>query len=315
MSTQLPILNSNTGLNEKRIRYFYAIMQVGSMRQAADQLDVEQSVISRQIQQLEIDLSVSLFERKANRLVPTEAAWLMMTHVKERFAQEEALIYALSELNEARRGRVHLVSGEGFVPYLVNNVLTKFYAQRPNVDFALILLSMNELVRHIVEDKAHIGLAYIANLPPEIEVLAEKHEPVCVICAKDHPLASLPQPISLRETLPYSVAIMPSGYGFRQMVDAAELHEKIKFKRGLITNSVRALKHFAASGLGISFMRQDDALSEEMADKLVAIRTTCPILESAKAQLIVHKGRLLPAAALELIDVLINSKIFQKTED
>lgn len=312
MSTQLPILNSNTGLNEKRIRYFYAIMQVGSMRQAADQLDIEQSVISRQIQQLEIDLGVSLFERKSNRLIPTEAAWLMLTHVKERFAQEEALIHALSELNEARRGRVHLVSGEGFVPYLVDNVLTKFYEQRPNIEFALILLSMNELVRHIIEDKAHIGLAYIANLPPEIEVLAERNEPVCIICPKDHPLADLPQPISLRAILPYAVAIMPSGYGFRQMVDAAELHEKIKFKRGLITNSVRALKHFAASGLGVTFMRQNDALLEDMPDKLIAIRTNCPILESAKAQLIVHRERLLPAAATELIDVLIHSKIFQK---
>lgn len=314
--TQLPVLNNNVGLNEKRIRYFYAIMQTGSMRQAADQLDVEQSIISRQIQQLETDLGISLFERKSNKIIPTEAAWLMMTHVKERFAQEDALIHALTELNEARRGRVNFVSGEGFVPYLVNNVLTKFYEQRPNVEFALILLSMNELVRHIVEDKAHIGLAYIASLPPEIEVLAEKHDPVHVICSVDHPLTRLPQPISLRELLPYSVAIMPSGYGFRQMVDAAELHEKVKLKRGLITNSVRALKHFAASGLGISFMRKDDVLSDSiMAANLVTLRTNCPVLESAKAQLIVHRERLLPAAAKELIDVIINSNIFEKTKD
>lgn len=311
MSSQLSILNNNTGLNEKRIRYFYAIMQLGSMRQAADQLDVEQSVISRQIQQLEFDLGVRLFERKANRLIPTEAAWLMLTHVKERFAQEEALIHALSELNEARRGRVNLVTGEGFVPDLINHALTQFYVKRPNIDFALILLNMNELVRHILEDKAHIGIAYIPSLPPEIEVLAEKNEPVCVICAKDHPLTKLPQPISLHEVLPYSIGIMPSGYGLRQMVDSAELHEKLNFKRGLITNSVRALKHFSASGLGISFMRYDDTLTEEMHGKLVALRTTCPILESAKAQLIIHRGRLLPAVATELINVLINSKLFK----
>ncbi|MBP6563104.1 MAG: LysR family transcriptional regulator [Neisseriaceae bacterium] len=311
MAIHFPYGTALQGLSERRLRYFYATVQAGSMRQAADQLDVEQSVISRQIQQLEVDLNTTLFERRGNRLKPTEAAWVVMAYVKERLEKEEALIGALCDLNQARRGRIKLVSGEGFVPELIIHTLHDFCQASPHIEIALDVMNMNELVRHVVEDRAHIGLAYGITVPAEIEVLAERLEPVCVSVAADHPLANHSGPIALQALLPYRVGVMPPGFGFRQMVDAAELNEQVKFTPGLVTSSVMALRQFARMGLGVSFMRERDMAEELASGQCVALRTQNPVFESAKAQLIVRRNRLLPTSVQDLLQALIGSSMYR----
>ncbi|MBP6346052.1 LysR family transcriptional regulator [Neisseriaceae bacterium CLB008] len=311
MAIHFPFGTAPQGLSERRLRYFYATVQTGSMRQAADQLDVEQSVISRQIQQLETDLNTTLFERRGNRLKPTEAAWVVMAYVKERLEKEEALMSALYELSQSRRGRVKLVSGEGFVPELINRTLCDFGHDNPNIEIALDLMNMNELVRHVAEDRAHIGLAYAATLPPNIEVMADHLEPICVSVRADHPLAAHSGPIELKALLPYRVGIMPPGFGFRQMVDAAELHDQVKLTPGLVTSSVMALRQFARAGLGASLLRERDVVEEVASGECVVLRTTNPVFESARAQLIVRRNRLLPTSVQDLLKALMASELFR----
>ena len=78
MNKTFPFEAHINGVNEKRLRYFYTVMMLGSIRQAADLLDIEQSAISRQIQLFESELKVKLFERKGRSVVPTEAAYVVL---------------------------------------------------------------------------------------------------------------------------------------------------------------------------------------------------------------------------------------------
>ena len=55
------------------IKYFYYVARIGSVTQAADQLCVTQSAVSKQIQNLEYNLNISLFQRKNKSLILTEA--------------------------------------------------------------------------------------------------------------------------------------------------------------------------------------------------------------------------------------------------
>jgi DNA-binding transcriptional LysR family regulator len=51
-------------MNRTTLRYFVTVVQLGSIRQAAEQLNVAQSAISRQIMRLEEDLGVPLLDRR-----------------------------------------------------------------------------------------------------------------------------------------------------------------------------------------------------------------------------------------------------------
>ena len=55
-----------------KLKIFYAVAEAGSFTNATVNLNLSQSAISRQIQSLEQDLKVQLFERHARGLTLTE---------------------------------------------------------------------------------------------------------------------------------------------------------------------------------------------------------------------------------------------------
>jgi DNA-binding transcriptional LysR family regulator len=50
-------------INEKRVKYLYEAVQQGTVRAAADKLNVSPSAVSRQIALLEEELATTLIER------------------------------------------------------------------------------------------------------------------------------------------------------------------------------------------------------------------------------------------------------------
>jgi DNA-binding transcriptional LysR family regulator len=55
-----------------KLKIFHAVAEAGSFTNATINLNLSQSAISRQIQSLELDLKVQLFERHARGLTLTE---------------------------------------------------------------------------------------------------------------------------------------------------------------------------------------------------------------------------------------------------
>lgn len=65
-------------INQQRLRYFYAVCICGKIREAADNLNTDQSVIGRQIRILEEEIGSQLFERLPRGVKPTKAAELLL---------------------------------------------------------------------------------------------------------------------------------------------------------------------------------------------------------------------------------------------
>jgi len=71
------------------VRYFREVTECGSIKQAAASLRIAPSAISRQVQTIEEELSVKLFERGARGMVLTDAAsglWVARLVRSERFS-------------------------------------------------------------------------------------------------------------------------------------------------------------------------------------------------------------------------------------
>ena len=64
-------------LDSKRLFYFYHVARLGSLTTAETVLDVAQSAISRQLQQLEAELGEQLLERTGRGVKLTEAGELL----------------------------------------------------------------------------------------------------------------------------------------------------------------------------------------------------------------------------------------------
>lgn len=288
-------------ISERHLRSFRETLRAGSVRGAADRLGVEPSVVSRHLQHLQARLRVRLFQRRGRGIAPTEAAALLTEFCDLREQQEVQLLTRLADSGEALRGRVHIVSGEGFMGDLMGWVLGEFCAAHPQLEVTLEQAGAREVVRLVAQDHAHIGIAYCVRPEPPADIIQSRRQPVCVIAAPDHPLARLGRPVALREAAHYPIASTTPGFGLQQVVSHAAVTENVAFTTRLVTNSLVSLRDFAAQGLGISFMSAHTAAAEIAAGRLVALPTTSRILESAQIHLLARAGRARSGATREVL--------------
>ncbi|MDH2433755.1 LysR family transcriptional regulator [Pokkaliibacter sp. MBI-7] len=296
-----------SGINLQRVAVFCETVRQGSVRAAADILNVAPSVVSRHIAQLEKELGMALMERHRRGVKVTEAGLRVLQFQQEQLAQEEALFSELQSLNGLHQGQVRLVVGEGFVSDLMSAPLTSFRQRYPGLSFSVRLAGTNEVLREILDDSAHIGLVYYPPADPHIRVHARVPQPLCVIVPAGHPLCDAPPPLTMAQLQSYALAVMEDAYGTRHLLQRAEQEAQIHFQPCLTTNSISVLRRFVLEGMGLAFLPAFSIASELSSGELLALPVASKVLQEAEAQLITRLGRQLPPGAQRLLQHLVRS--------
>ena len=299
-----------SGLNERRLHYFHEAVTAGSMRAAADRLDVEASVISRQIQLLERELNVALVERRGRGVTPTDAGRLVLETYEERRVAEDTLRLRLDELRGLERGEVSIVTGEGFIGELMVKVMHGFCARYPGVQVHLETTGADDAVARVVDDRAHIGLTLCPPAHPSIRVVHERRQPLCLIAAKGHPLAKLAGRVPLTAVAGYPVAVARVGTGLGALIQQAQVVDNTRLTAAFTANSIEALTQYVTAGLGVTFLSEFAVEHAVSAGTLIARRTTNEVFESARAQLFVRAGRRFSTAVQAWLNYARGTPIF-----
>ncbi|EML1596199.1 MULTISPECIES: LysR family transcriptional regulator [Burkholderia] len=290
-------------LTDSRIVYFYEAVRCGTIRAAADWLDVAPSAVSRQIGLLEKELDATLVERHARGVTPTEAGRCVIEYFREQLAHRDDLISRLQELRGLKTGQVSLVLGEGFVSDLLAGPMQQFCRQFPGIRVNLDVGSTNDVIRKISNDEGEIGLVYNPPAEPKLVSRASKRQPMMAIVGPDFPRRSH-KVLTVQQLATYPLAATHPSYGTRQMMEAVEYAERVRLAPIITTNSFAILKEFVKSGLGISVMPAFAVTAELQARELFAIEIAHPILENAEAHMVTRVGRKLSVAANKMLQMM-----------
>ncbi|KOR23215.1 LysR family transcriptional regulator [Burkholderia cenocepacia] len=290
-------------LTDSRIVYFYEAVRCGTIRAAADWLDVAPSAVSRQIGLLEKELDATLVERHARGVTPTEAGRCVIEYFREQLAHRDDLISRLQELRGLKTGQVSLVLGEGFVSDLLAGPMQQFCRQFPGIRVNLDVGSTNDVIRKISNDEGEIGLVYNPPSEPKLVSRASKRQPMMAIVGPDFPRRSH-KVLTVQQLATYPLAATHPSYGTRQMMEAVEYAERVRLAPIITTNSFAILKEFVKSGLGISVMPAFAVTAELQARELFAVDIAHPILENAEAHMVTRVGRKLSVAANKMLQMM-----------
>lgn len=291
-------------INEARIVFLFESIQRGTMRAAADALNIAPSAVSRQIALLEQELAIPLIERHTRGVTPTEAGRLLLEYFREQRSHQDDLLSQLQELRGLRRGTVRIAMGEGFVSDFMAGPLTKFGSEYSDISIIIDVGGTNEVMRKVSEDEVDIGLVF--NPPPDIKVVSRtfSKQPVHAIVGPDFPLLGKTGPVKITEFLPYPLALNHTTYGMRQILQLVEQTEKIRMTPNLTTNSFYILRQFVKLQLGVTFLPTFVVASELKSGELYAIPVRHPILENAEAHLITRAGRKLSFGANKMLQYM-----------
>jgi DNA-binding transcriptional LysR family regulator len=121
-----------------RARAFLVTAEEGSLSAAARALGMSQPTLGRQVDALEQELDVLLFERIGKRLVLTEPGMDLLEHVRAMGDAASRVSLAASGQSQALEGTVTITVGEMFAAYVLPPILSKLRAREPGIDIEIV---------------------------------------------------------------------------------------------------------------------------------------------------------------------------------
>ena len=143
----------------KYLQTFRTIVDTGSFLHAAKKLNYTQSTITFQIQQLEQELSVKLFERIGRKMHLTQAGNDILPYVDTILQNVEYLENFKNEYDELH-GSLRIALPESLLTYQMQPVLKEFHEQAPNVQLSLQALNCFAIRNQIVAGNVDMGIHY-----------------------------------------------------------------------------------------------------------------------------------------------------------
>jgi DNA-binding transcriptional LysR family regulator len=255
----------------RQLRTFQAVAQMLSFNRAAERLHYAQSSISAQIQALEEELDVKLFDRLGRRILLTEAG--------DRLLQYAGKILDLADETRAEVARSKEPEGaltirvpESFCVHRLPPVVKEFRARFPKVRLSFITCTIENLQKDLrkgITDLAFLLTDSIQAADLEAEALGFEH--ILLVASPGHPLAEKPE-IRTRdlegETILLSKVDCSYRGSFQQILD----QRNVRPGATLELNSVEAIKQCVMQRVGITIL-PEIAVAREIAQGRLAALT------------------------------------------
>ncbi len=236
----------------RQLTTFRMVATLLSFSRAADSLNYVQSSVTTQIQILEEELGVRLFDRLGKRVALTDAGKRLLQYT-ERILQlvDEARSVVTNE--EVPGGTLTITAPETLCSYRLPALLRQFRARFPQVKLIFRLSTFIDPWRSVSEGSADIAFAIAEPIHSNMlvtEILIP--EPLLILAPPDHHLSQLPiiDPVDLEgETF-----LLTEIGSYRNVLERALNAVGVHLTINLDFSSVEAIKQCAMAGMGIAFL-------------------------------------------------------------
>jgi len=242
------------------LRYFGETVRTGSMRQAAEQMNVAASAVNRQILKLEDQLQCKLFDRRAEGVRLTGAGEVLYNYILRLDRDLERGGSQIDDLRGLRRGHIRIACEDGIGRDFLPPVLADFHAEYPGITYTIEITSALDMLAAVAEGDADIGIAMAPPRRADVTVHAQAVMPVGVIMRPDHPLVRLGS-IRIRDLAGEKLVEAKDGTG-GETGFFAQLSHGLPRSRFIETNAPDFITTLVQAGLGIGVRTPVGIMSE-----------------------------------------------------
>ncbi|MBY0570892.1 MAG: LysR family transcriptional regulator [Burkholderiaceae bacterium] len=270
----------------RHLRYFVAVAEEKNFTRASEKLFIAQPPLSRQIQQLEEELGVILFEKGSRPLRLTEAGKFFYAHAQQLLGKAADL-----KTMTQRVGKIERTLSVGFVASTLYGMLPKiirlFRTQNSAIEMRLHEMTTMEQIKALKEGKIDVGFGRIKHEDPNIRRILLREERMIAAVPLGHPLTNLSQPAKLHELVAERLIVFPKSPrpSFADQVLAAFTEKGLTPENVFEVRELQIAVGLVAAGEGIAIMpasvqgmRRLDMNYLEIEDK----NAVSPILFSAR---------------------------------
>ena len=241
-------------LDLRRLTYFKAIADAGSLSEAARRLSVPQPALSYHVKELETEFGAPLLNRAQNGATVTEAGQLLLDHatiITAQVARASEEMRRFRERGTARHGAIRLSALPSLATPLVPLLLSRASAELSNAGVYVIESSTREARDMLSSGEIDFAIVVVNTyVPPEQRIADER---LLFVMAARHSDA-VSEPITLSEALAEPVLLPGKGKPVRELVEqmARQVGASVRVMHEIDGPNPR--KQAVISGLARSFL-------------------------------------------------------------
>ena len=280
-------------------RYFMEVARTGSVSEAAAQVHVAASAVSRQVAKLESSLGCALFDRQARGMVLTDAGERLAAYVRMAEQDTERVAQELRGLDGQRARRIHVACTEGFSADFMPGAMASFRTLQPSTSIFLRVGSPHDVSGWLLRGEVDIGLKFAVAPERGLKTEHQRAAPIMVLIAPGHALAGRQQ-LSVADIVQYPLALPSMGTTVRQAFDLCCSLHGLQYQ-AIYSGNYAVLLALAARG-GVLTLSSYLSAAHLVADgALVAASVAEPVLEQRSMQILSLQGRFLASPVSDFV--------------
>lgn len=237
-------------LNIRYLKSLIAIVENGSIVDAARMENLTAAAIGQRIQSLESELGITLLSRIGHTAQPTQACMKLLPRIRKIVREAELLHMSIDETELGGIFRIGAISTvlTGILP----SVLRELMQAAPKCQPVIVPGTSKELFQMLQEGKIDIAVLVAPpfKLPSNLTAITLRNEPLIVLA----PLNAVSDPIQLLNTQPY-IRYAKDSWGGRH-ASAWLTQQAIKTKLLCDLDALETIGMLVSDKMGVSLIPQ-----------------------------------------------------------
>ncbi|WP_113625568.1 LysR substrate-binding domain-containing protein [Pectobacterium peruviense] len=242
----------------RHLRYFLAVAEELHFTRAAEKLNIGQPPLSQQIQSLERELGVTLFNRTRRSVALTEAGEHLVIQAKEILRMSGDLRAELRDIEQGKTGELRIgFTTTGLFVDELSLPLKTYRRSYPDVRVSLSEMYSRQQFDALLHQEIDIG--YV-RLTPEtrqdgLDIRILRRDRLCVVLPDDHPKATADS-LTLYDMRNEPFIFYPEQSGAAVPERVRRLCLRAGFTPVVVQEAAEVLTHIGlvAAGVGISVL-------------------------------------------------------------
>nr|WP_305120907.1 LysR family transcriptional regulator [Saccharibacillus sp. JS10] len=282
------------------LRTFREVARRQSFTKAAEELGYAQSSVTMQMQKLEREYGVALFERYGRQLrltPPGEALLKLAVQMLELYDESKEAI------GKQLDGAVTIGTIDSLAAYYLPPYLQQLRLKHPGIGIQMLPDSESNLVNKLKEGEYDLALL-LDRKPADLSLrsIIIREEPLVLVAPPGHTL-TLEEQIQLGDLNGCELIVSEGSCLYRSTFEKVLREHQVSYKIGFELGSLEAIKHCVMNGLGIALLPQIAVEEELERGTLASIPFVHPDLKF-HLQLLLHPKKWMSQVLLTLIGLM-----------
>lgn len=257
-------------MNLNYIKTFYYTAKLGSLTNAAAYLDITQPAATRQLQELQNNVNLVLFDKAGKKYVLTDVGYILYGIAEKIVELEKDIEKNIKDYQNQKSGSIKISTTEGFGNYYLSEIIILFKKMFPLIT-VIIDINTSEKVYTDIEAMGYdIGFTdeFLARENSVLTKLIE--EKFCLITNPASPLADLLY-FTAEDINNIDLITLGKNSIEKNLIDEYLSNNNITVNTVCEVSSYQSLKNYVSGNLGAIIAPKYIVNNETASGKLVAI--------------------------------------------